>query len=300
MRGIFGAVGNLVLTVVGFASGVIALGLFGNDVFGWMDDQGLYALFLLSILLLLLLINAAYVQLTWGRDRKYAKTLKVLNAGFASVHNELDKNHDGVIDLEDARIACEAMCNNLSRAFQVITGTMCSATVKILLWDEDEGDMYAHALARDEVGKRVRAMNDKLDRVKHYVKKNTCFTELIKCIETTKEDYFLRNNLPRENAKKTYRNTSFDTYGEIDKGIFVRLRRWPLPYKSTLVVPIAPNSPQERTENNLLGFLCIDSESRYAFSKDYDVDLATGVADSLYNFLNAIHKEVESGRANLT
>jgi len=42
-------------------------------------------------------------------------------------------------------------------------------------------------------------------------------------------------------------------------------RTWPLKYKSTIVAPICPSIHEHRTNEKLLGFICVDSMDIGAF-----------------------------------
>lgn len=56
---------------------------------------------------------------------------------------------------------------------------------------------------------------------------------------------------------------------------------WVLPYKSAIVVPIFPRIADE-ANGRLVGYLCMDSKSRGAFSRRYDPELLSGIGDCFY------------------
>ncbi len=72
-------------------------------------------------------------------------------------------------------------------------------------------------------------------------------------------------------------------------GRLLRNWKWPLPYKSTIVVPICPI--EENTLAGLVGFLCVDSTRNLAFKKDYDVELLLGIAEGIYNTVREMLSE---------
>ena len=89
-----------------------------------------------------------------------------------------------------------------------------------------------------------------------------------------------------------YKNSSLELYDDYadEKAffpfkVFLRYWRWPLPYKSSIVVPICPGISTERSKETLLGFLCVDSPRLFAFKREFDVDIMNGVADGLYNVI---------------
>ena len=96
--------------------------------------------------------------------------------------------------------------------------------------------------------------------------------------------FFLCNNLPN---RANYENTSFQIYGEIDPELNPeeRFEKWTLPYKSTLVVPILPYG---LWDEELFGYLCIDSADINYFDKDMDVKISHTVADSIYNIISDV------------
>lgn len=105
----------------------------------------------------------------------------------------------------------------------------------------------------------------------------------------------MSNNLP---YFWDYRNTGFEHYGEpqeiripfIDN--FFRDWRWPLPYKSTISVPIC--GLHEDESDSIIGFLCIDSPNRGAFRKDFDFELLKGLADGIAPVLNQLQQHQDA------
>ncbi len=69
---------------------------------------------------------------------------------------------------------------------------------------------------------------------------------------------------------------------------FRRIFRWPLHYKSTIVVPIVPLTADEQDTDALRGFLCIDSPSNMIFQHKYDVEILRGVSEGLYRKIDML------------
>ena len=69
----------------------------------------------------------------------------------------------------------------------------------------------------------------------------------------------------------------------------IRQLNWPLPYKSTIVVPLLPLSVNEHDDKALRGYLCIDSPRNNAFNKQYDIEILKGLADGLYNKIDKLY-----------
>lgn len=282
------------MVVVGFVATIVGLAEWADGKWEYFNDQGIFALATLTVVAGGLLLHEAVMFVWWGRDRRYAEMLGTLNRGFSHIHDLLDVNHDGSRDLSDAKIACERMCNSIAATLSHVTNSPVSATVKMLLFDTDQNDLYASTLARDQNQHISRAHNDRPHEITHYVSLNTDFSMLFERLTSPKPDVFYRNNLPWEYFRGRYDNTSFDLYGHPSRNVLLLLRRWSLPYKSTLIVPIAPNNMERRDGTDLIGFLCVDSPSLYAFRYRYDVELALGIAEGLYNFLDKALREEEA------
>ena len=182
------------------------------------------------------------------------------------------------------------MCDHVAASFSLITGTSCSASIKIITWDEDKEKntkLKAITFCRDRHSAKRRE-NEKPD-TKHWLDENTDFIAILSNIESPGGRYFFSNQLP---FLSDYKNTSFGLYSTPYAGqvpLFkdiIRAWKWPLPYKSCIVVPICPS--YSRKMSNLVGFLCIDAGKIGAFKKEYDVDLLSGVADGIYNVMKNV------------
>lgn len=72
----------------------------------------------------------------------------------------------------------------------------------------------------------------------------------------------------------------------------VRPYNWPLWYKSTLVVPIIPLNSNQRSIDNLRGFLCLDSSETKSFNEKVDMEILRGAADELINSIDSLKQLV--------
>lgn len=120
---------------------------------------------------------------------------------------------------------------------------------------------------------------------KHTIGENTCFSEILKNIDSPSKSFFFSNDLCCHNG---YCNSSFKDYGHPPKDIDSKLKyeTWTLPYKSEIVVPISPllyNSPDRK--QNFFGYLAVDCDEIDAFHKKYDAENLLGVADGIYDLL---------------
>ena len=190
--------------------------------------------------------------------------------------------------------------DRLAQAFSLITGTQCSACIKAMESTSEFAALprdartrpYVHTLCRDagsidrEFGpapeeRGIYQMEEPPDGFTHFIDQNTDFEHILMSTGTPKRLFF-SNNLP---ALRGYKNSSFHYYGQPADGSFRRNRTWPLPYKSTIVVPISRRSLQLNQAYELKGFLCVDSRSRNVFADRYDLDIMQSIGRTLVPLL---------------
>lgn len=239
------------------------------------SQDGRLAVVFLSLLFAGFLLENIRLKSILTRDARYSEGLHHLNEGFSKIHHV---ENEEMPELNTVISACEHLCKDVAHVFTLITGTPCSVSIKTLAKGSDPDAPHrlkAETFARDRRGDRGTGT------VENWIDKNSDFLHILEKIGSAKGKYFFSNNLP---GRKNYRNTSFAAYGEPPEIRLLRYWRWPLPYKSTVVVPICPSG--YGSSSTLLGFLCVDSPNLGAFKKDHDVDLLQGVADGLFNLLN--------------
>lgn len=226
-------------------------------------------------------------EFVYSRKARYAEVLNSMNDSFMKLQ---ELAVDGNASAAQIKETSAKVLTNLATAFSTITSTTCSACIKLLEGDPAAGQsedvrVKVRTLCRSNNAEKRRARADS-KKFKHWLDQNTDFFELHRRAGTPQEDCFFSNNLPRYPG---YMNTSFEVYGgEGHKPpppslllSWLGLRPWVLPYKSAIVVPIFPRTANE-TDGRLVGYLCIDSKSRGAFSRRYDPELLTGIGDCLY------------------
>jgi hypothetical protein len=189
----------------------------------------------------------------------------------------------------DVRKVCNFILAQIADAFTQITGSQCAVSIKIITPNDKT---RVRTLYRDPRSYINRSMTDSAD---YSITDNTAFDYIHRKFSfTDKVPYFFSNSLPFE---KDYNNHSISVYDRHkwrwmqfckNRRWFSPMRylTWPLPYKSTIVVPVCPCIPSQRTQDNLIGFLCVDSPSLIAFKEPEDADLLIYVASDLYPLLN--------------
>jgi hypothetical protein len=231
-------------------------------------------------------ITAATVfqEYRYARKARYAEALPYINRIFLEIEGVQLNAHASADEIERV---LNIVVNQLAAAYSLVSGTKCSACVKNIENDPDTpvGSQIrpvVNTLCRDDSSPKRWISSD----VQHWLDQNTDFHTLHERAGTPEGTYFFENYLP---LLRDYQNTSFHIYKSrnpwntnlpIVADVF-RNAFWPLPYRSTIVVPIQPR-PTPRERNRLIGYLCVDSRSLGAFRLRHDVELMTGVADCLY------------------
>jgi hypothetical protein len=188
----------------------------------------------------------------------------------------------------DVQKMCKFILAQIADAFTQITGSPCAVSIKIITPNDKT---CVRTLYRDPLSYVNRSITDGVD---YSITDNTAFDYIQRKFPfTDKVPYFFSNSLPFE---KHYNNHSTSIYARRqwkwaqfcnNRWHFSPMRylTWPLPYKSTIVAPVCPCIPFQRTQDNLIGFLCVDSPNLRAFKEPGDADLLIYVAADLYPLL---------------
>lgn len=204
-------------------------------------------------------------------SNKYAQGFREIQ----SIHKDVLKHYNDYKgkDLKDSTQNLSQVCLKVSQAFDTMRDIRTSVCIKYINRDGDK--YYVKTLCRDSISMNDREEIDDDARGMDAINDNTDFRYIFeKYKETKKWDgvYYFSNYLP---LKHQYSNTHLDT-SKISDNRFSFLTRswnWPLPYKSTIVVPIISN-----VDGALYGFLCIDSPKNKGFDEKRDVDILQNVA----------------------
>lgn len=281
-------------TLIAVAAALITIILFVNNVFGSLSEQGKLGIYFIGIFAIIFFIQSLYQKIRYSKSAKYGEILPQLNNGFANIHKLMRKED---LTIDEAILILRNLLTEVADSFTRITGTKCSTSIKILSGVEEGNEQRLEIinLARDLDSENSRKYPKEGD-APHFVDENTDFLSILKDIDKVNGDYYISNQLP---LLYGYKNSSFRYYKDLpeDYGFFpfraiLRWYRWPLPYKSTIVVPIWPGMAREISEETLVGFLCVDSPNMFAFNRHRDVDIMRGVAEGLYNAIIKIKELV--------
>lgn len=233
---------------------------------------------------------------------KYADAYKIINEGFYPIHafrrmtlsmeesfwNNIDeKESERIINCIKNNLT--KVCDNLSIVFSKIYNNQIGACIKLIV--SDNGRPRTITLVRDGYSSgqanRPSAKTDDERNIMHWLHSNSDFSFIYGQImqneyQYSTRNYFLSRNLIVDTLEKHYTNSRLPNNWNKNTD-------WPLPYKSTLVVPIIPLSEDKGKKPEIKGFICIDSANENCFNDDLDLDILRGMADGIYNQVKILH-----------
>lgn len=227
----------------------------------------------------------------YERDSKYGEAMSAIGSGFAQIHHYNRLANDNKTN-ELQQIVLSNLCNSISSAFSILSGSNCSTSIKYLAVSPDTPDeIQIKTLCRDQ---GLGLTRTSVDKNKHLLKDNSDFKRIMETGGIGEGSFFIANQLPRI---LNYKNSSFEHCVFQPKAFgknaflnyfigYLRSVKWPLPYRSCLIVPILPAKYDPNLKFEVLGFLCVDSNSIGTFRLHHDVKLLKGVADGIYRELD--------------
>lgn len=248
-------------------------------------------------------------QIESDLTKKHTDIYKDLSLTLGKVH-ELDRlesiGNSERSDLESLENSYSGgftdFCTNVAKVLEKITGEQCAVCIKIVT---DQKGLFTSS--RDEVSAKTRNQSPE-EETKHDIMASSSFKRIL---EKSNNNYYFNNNLVND---LDYTNTSFEFYSPapleiIDKiPIYIkeieeREKLWYLPYKSSIVVPIIPSSDKkykllhrrngDEFDEDIKGFLCIDSIKTDVFIEDRDVAILFGMADALYSPMRKFRRMIQ-------
>lgn len=225
-------------------------------------------------------------------SRRYIATYKIINNAFVPI-DKISENPRIRNDLKSCIKEFQDFCTCVSNAFTTISNRSCYVCIKIF----EEGnakEVHLITFCRDTDSRlSAERVDPEDDNTIHYLKDNTDFNSIFENIvnDGEKSKYFFSNNLVGE---KNYMNTRIkdDTWEPKTKIPIIRYvlrnRKWPLPYRSVITVPISPLSNRRILHGQLIGYLCVDAPYRWSFRKRIDIEIIRGIAAGIYLPLKSI------------
>lgn len=184
------------------------------------------------------------------------------------------------------------LCTSISDLFSRINGHHIGVCIKFLTYSNKfKNRPKVLTLVRDKKSQIKRKSLNK-DKTDHWLDENSDFDFIYANFDddNIETSYYYKTLLP---FRKNYKNTRLKKWPPKTRNIIFnlieRFRKWPLKYKSTLVVPIVPLEANEQEKSALRGFLCIDSPRNIAFNKNIDTDILKFISDGLYNVIDKLY-----------
>jgi hypothetical protein len=226
-----------------------------------------------------------YVVLQEYRFARKASYSEVMRSLHMVVHNLRDRfdGLEGMSDREFEGTIGDAM-DGVARAFSIVTRTNCRASVKVISTNVPDiatrpmnqrvRELMVKTLARD-----CQSSISPLDSEAEFLDENEDFRTVF---SNAQARCFFENDLISRARQGKYYNShlpeEFDPHQD----------EWQLPYRATIVWPIRKVGASEtHPGHHVLGFLCVDAPSRYAFARRYDFEMGALVADALYTYIDA-------------
>lgn len=250
----------------------------------------IYIVFLiLSLAVIFYLVNSSY------KYKKYYDAYPLISVAFNSLHVILNPDIHNDTDLDSDLVVLQDFCSKLSETFNNLSGHNTAVCIKLLRNIGDRPDLFNLIRDRSSANSRPSGERDTQDEVIHYLSENSDFRYIFdESINLKlKNKFFLCNDLC---AYEYYRNTriDYDNFPPENKWYtlakYLKSKHWPLPYRSSLVVPIIPLTEDKIGTHKLEGFLCVDSDKKGAFD-ERDVDIMRGVADGMYATMRTLRQK---------
>lgn len=275
----------MLIGTMGSLASVICLYAFFNN----LSTEGWIAVLFMGVISLYFVIYNFWLLTRYRKKTRYADAYGAINIGFSHLHRlrRIENLQINQILPELAKL-----CDEMSYAFGRLYGSQIGICIKFIV--NDNGRPRCETLVRNSYSNAQNRKSGSQDVTKHWIDANSDFEFIYSNFDNDNVDtsYYLEQHLP---TCRDYKNTRLKN-GWKPKSYFLfpekyaRKWNWPLPYKSTLIVPIVPLIANDQSQEAIRGFLCADSPSEGIFNKYYDVDIMKGVADGIYNQIDLIHQ----------
>jgi len=224
-----------------------------------------------SLGILLLFVVLIFVVLYQrNSSRHYLVAFKKVQ----EIHYDIIKNQEKYKEysLDKSILELSNVFDQISAMFSEVRRTDVSVCLKYT--NQRNGIYYVKTLCRDSKSRNKRKHFDgeeKLDDINANTDFKTIF-EKIADGKDWKDVYFIANYLPQ---KHQYTNTHLDSSMLPDGmlSLWSRNKKWPLPYKSTIVAPILSDDTKD-----VYGYLCVDSAVNKGFNANHDVKIVQDIA----------------------
>lgn len=208
---------------------------------------------------------------TYSRKARYAESLRLIHSAIHDVRDiagylERCYRRKDTFSRIVVHGALQGCLDAVARAFAMVTGANCRVCIKVVGGDSST-NAFVTTACRDKISHEDCREKDRHERADHLIAENTDFSYLVH----GKKTFYLNGDIAGTTG---YLNTSTPAYAGR------------LPYKSVIVLPIRrtyniSSNIESPPPPTVVGFLCIDSHSRFSFTEKYDVQMGAVVADAL-------------------
>lgn len=225
-----------------------------------------------SYFVILLLFLGWFIH-TYSRKARYAEAMRLVHSAVHDVR-DIAGYLERCVRRTDAfspavlKHALQGCLDAAAMAFSMVTGARCRVCIKVV-GGTSASTAYVTTACRDKLSEQdqICRARDEKEGASHLISKNSDFNFLVH----GGNSYYLNGDIQGSHG---YMNTSKSHYK--DK----------LPYRSTIVLPIrrtfaVSSNTTTIQEPEVVGFLCIDSHSRFSFTEKYDVQMGAILADAL-------------------
>lgn len=258
-------------TILSFLGAIISiLNLLFPDMNLLMNN-----IIIILIILFFLTLAMFYFRAFKIKDR-YVKGVDELK----KLHQEIILLQNQIKDVNENNFSqpLHQICHKISKIFTKLRGEQICACIKYIN-ATNNGEYYVQSLCRDadsiERDKLLRPINTDKD----YIHNNSDFSLIINDIAENvarEKIFFFSNNLPKEYG---YLNSHLNE--KKIRNLFLRSKHWPLPYKSTIIVPVISVTKQPK-DSALYAFFCIDCTKTKAFEKTTDIAILQAISLQLF------------------
>lgn len=262
----------LILVLSFFSSIASIVGFFNQE----LTIEATLAICILGGLLTLSMIHDWYYTIQYRKRANYVNLFSEINTANSQIRN-LDIN-----DVQEATNYLMTYCESVSNVFTSVKGKRIGTCVKLLM--DENNSAYLLTQARDSYSKTHNRKTGSADKTVHLLESNSDFSFIYKNLDSDIEDssFFCSQNLLTESE---YRNSRLNDWHlkkiPLIPNWIIKYYTWPLPYKSTIVVPIFPLNRELQSKEKLRGFLCIDSPKPHIFNMPEDKEILRGMAAEL-------------------
>jgi hypothetical protein len=262
---------NAILPVIAIGGAVVSL-LSGvrSIVAGDTSLEGTVSIVLLLLLSTSLGVALGIQGLTYGRAARYANAMPEL----LRLTERIWRQNPELLTGTQASEVCDRVVDALAKIFSQISGARCHVSIEILTRTHESPagpqrratDYVVVNLSRDSSSDGF----DHEDRRRHSIEGNASYQAIFR--DPSCSAFYFRDDVAADNS---YFSTELkgEMLPSARSGGFLR-DRWPLHYRSTLVVKICQAEMcRSDREHQTVGFLWLRSIEPGVFDERHDVDL---------------------------